>query len=185
MAPLKKLIFDDLYRYTGSRTLGSFFTAYYKLPGFNFMFWFRTASYFRSRNKILYAFFWMRVQHRRFKYGFEVSPGSLIGPGFYIGHIGGVVISPSATIGKNCNISQGVTIGFNSRGKRKGHPTIKDSVYIGPGAVIIGSVTIEKNAAIGANAVVTKDVPENAVVAGVPAKIISYKGSEGYIINEV
>ncbi len=60
-------------------------------------------------------------------------------------------------------------------------PVIGDNVYIGSGAKIIGSVNVGNNVAIGANAVLTKDVPDNAVVVGVPAKVISYKGSMGYI----
>lgn len=104
-----------------------------------------------------------------------------IGKGFYIGHFGTIVVHSSAVIGDNVNISQGVTIGATNRGNRQGIPTIGNQVYIGPGAKIIGKITVGNNVAIGANAVVTKDVPDNAVVAGVPAKIISMQGGEGYI----
>ena len=88
---------------------------------------------------------------------------------------------PRAKIGKNCNISQGVTIGQSNRGKRAGVPVIGDSVFIGPGAKIFGAITIGNNVAIGANAVVTSDVPDNAVVAGIPARILSLLGSAGYV----
>lgn len=81
-------------------------------------------------------------------------------------------------IGENCNIGQGVTIGIAGRGEKKGVPQIGNKVYIAPGAKIIGKIIIGNNVMIGANSVVTKDVPDNAVVAGVPAKIISYKGWE-------
>ncbi|WP_364140980.1 serine O-acetyltransferase [Paenibacillus sp. LPE1-1-1.1] len=78
---------------------------------------------------------------------------------------------------------QGVTIGASSRGKNIGVPTIGDFVYIGAGAMIIGNVKIGNHAAIGANSVVTKDVPDHGVVVGMPAKVISLEGSNGYIGN--
>ena len=117
-----------------------------------------------------------------YKYGIEISPKTEIDTGFYIGHFGGIVNS-SAKIGKNCNISQGVTIGMANRGKNRGVATIGDNVYIGPGAKIIGAVKIGDNVAIGANCVVTKDIPDNGVVVGIPGKVISLKGSAGYIGN--
>jgi serine O-acetyltransferase len=86
-------------------------------------------------------------------------------------------------IGDNCNISQGVTIGEANRGPRKGTPVIGNNVYIGPGAKIIGAVHIGNNVAVGANCVVTRDVPDGAVVVGVPGRVISYEGSKGYIIR--
>jgi len=91
------------------------------------------------------------------------------------------VISPKAIIGNNCNLSCGVVIGETFRGKRRGVPVIGDKVYIAPGAKVIGGVTIGDNVAIGTNCVVTKDIPDNAVVIGVPGRIISYDGSIGYI----
>ncbi len=105
-----------------------------------------------------------------------------IGWGFYIGHAGGIVVHPDAVIGANCNISQGVTIGEGGRAEARGVPRIGDRVYIAPGAKVFGKITIGNDVAIGANAVVNKDVPDSAVVGGVPAKIISMKGSAGLII---
>jgi serine O-acetyltransferase len=122
-------------------------------------------------------------QHCIYKYGIEIAPRTQIGPGLLIGHFGGILISNAAKIGKNCNLSHEVTIGVTNRGERAGVPTLGDNVYIGPGAKIFGAITIGNNVAIGANAVVTRDVPDNAVVAGVPAKVISMRGSEGYIAN--
>jgi serine O-acetyltransferase len=74
-----------------------------------------------------------------------------------------------------------VTIGQSNRGKRKGCPTIGNEVYIGPGAKIFGNIKIGNNVAIGANSVVTRDIPDNAVVVGIPGNVISYNGSDGYI----
>jgi serine O-acetyltransferase len=95
------------------------------------------------------------------------------------------VVSDQAVIGSNVNISQGITIGRTNRGEKQGVPTIGDEVYIGPGAKIIGKINIGNNITIGANAVVTSDIPNNACVAGIPAKIISYAGSEGYVNRKV
>ena len=76
-------------------------------------------------------------------------------------------------------------MGQANRGKHKGCPVIGNEVYIGPGAKIVGNVTIGNNVAIGANAVVTSDIPNNACVGGVPAKIISMNGAEGYVNRKV
>lgn len=116
------------------------------------------------------------------KYGISLSPYMVLGPGCHIGHIGGIVVNQRSSIGKNVNLSHEVTIGIKNRGKYAGVPVIGDNVYIGPGAKIIGRVVIGNNVAVGANTVVTKDVPSGAVVAGVPAKIISLQGgSDGYV----
>jgi serine O-acetyltransferase len=115
------------------------------------------------------------------KFGIAISYKEEIGPGLYIGHHGGIVTNDKASIGANCNLSHGVTIGVTRRGEHEGVPKIGDNVYIGPGAKIIGQIVVGNNAAIGANCVVTKDVPENGVVVGVPGKVISSAGSEGYI----
>ena len=120
-----------------------------------------------------------------FKFGIEIFPMTNIDKGFYIGHFGGIIINPKVKIGKNCNISQGVTIGGSYKGKSQGYPTIGDNVFIAPGAKIFGNITIGNNVAIGANAVVTKSFPDNSLIAGSPAKLISNEGSEGYINHTV
>ena len=83
----------------------------------------------------------------------------------------------------NCSISHEVTLGRASRGPREGYPTVGDEVYVGPGAKLIGKVHVGDGAAIGANAVVTKDVPKRGVAVGVPARVISLEGSGGYVTN--
>jgi len=95
-----------------------------------------------------------------------------IGGGASIPHPNGIVIHHKAVIGPNCLIHQQVTIGVKRNGS--GAPIIGGHVDIGAGAKIIGNITIGKHALIGANAVVTKDVPDFAVVAGIPAKVIGW-----------
>ncbi|TSK06246.1 MAG: hypothetical protein FPO08_13930 [Geobacter sp.] len=84
-------------------------------------------------------------------------------------------------MGECCNLSQGVTIGQAGRGAQQFVPVIGDRVYIGPGAKIFGKVSIGSDVAIGANAVVTKDLPDNAVAVGIPAKVINLGSSRDFI----
>ena len=154
-----------------------------KEPGLRFSFWMRLCSVLRGK-KIwlpLYIVALRRFNHYKFKYGISIPFNTQIGKGFYIGHFGCIVVNPRTIIGNNVNISQGVTIGATNRGDKAGVATIGDGVYIGPGAKIIGAIRIGNNVAIGANAVVTHDVPDNAVVGGVPARIISMNGADGYV----
>ena len=129
----------------------------------------------------MYRVFYEILRHYQVLYGIYIHPKTKIGKGFYIGHYGGIVVNDEVVIGNNCNIGHNLTIGQTNRGRYKGCPVIGDNVYIGAGVAIIGRIRIGDNVAIGANAVVTKDVPDNAVVAGNPARIVSYKGSAGYI----
>lgn len=105
------------------------------------------------------------------KYGFTI-PINAFGPGLSLAHYGSIIVN--GKIGKNCRIHSCVNIG-EGHGKT---PIIGDNVYIGPGAKIFGGIKIGNNVAIGANAVVNKDVPDNVTVAGIPAVIISKKGSK-------
>jgi serine O-acetyltransferase len=178
------LVRSDLYRYEGTTSAGTFLRHLVRTPGFRYIFILRLCAYlnahrvFRFGLRQLMSFVLTRHEIR---YGISIPYTMHIGPGFYIGHFGGIVVNENATIGKNCNLSHGVTIGQTNRGARKGCPQIGDNVYIGPGAILIGRIAIGNNVAVGANSVVTKDIPDNAVVAGVPGKIISMKGSAGYI----
>jgi serine O-acetyltransferase len=113
--------------------------------------------------------------------GINIQAGCEIGPGLYIGHYGTIFIHGDVKLGKFCNISQENTFGIAGRGDKRGVPEIGDFIYIGPGAKIIGKVKVGNHAAIGANAVVTRDVPDCAVVAGVPAKVLSYKSSKDFV----
>ncbi|MBU5638121.1 hypothetical protein KOM00_15425 [Geomonas sp. Red69] len=114
--------------------------------------------------------------------GMEVPFTARIGRGLYIGHFGQVILSTRTVMGEFCNISQGVTIGQAGRGGEQHTPVIGNRVYIAPGAKIFGKLNIGNNVAIGANAVVTKDLPDNAVAVGIPAKIIHYGSSRDFIV---
>lgn len=105
------------------------------------------------------------------KYGVAISRHVRIGNGFRIAHFCGLVIGPGVIIGDNCVVYHQVTLGQNNNL----YPKIGNNVVIYAGAKIVGNVTIGDNVIVGANAVVVKDVPDNCVVAGVPAKIIKYR----------
>ena len=104
--------------------------------------------------------------------GVEIHPGATIGSGFFIDHGMGVVIGETAEIGNNVTLYHGVTLGGTTWNKGKRHPTLKDGVVIGAGAKVLGPIEIGENGRVGSNAVVTKDVPANVVVAGNPAAVV-------------
>ena len=154
-------------------------------PGFRYTFYLRKVAYYsahkRSYGFLPYLYNRLWLNHYRFRYGFEISPTTVIGPGLYLGHFGGVVVSPFAVLGSNVNIAQGVTIGAASRGARKGAPTLGDRVWVGANAVIVGRVTIGEDVLIGPGAYVNFDVPAMSIVIGNPGQIVSHSGSVGYI----
>ena len=144
-------------------------------PGVKAIFFHRIANFFAVAKFDLIA----RIisQFSRFLTGIEIHPKAKIGKYLFIDHGMGVVIGETSEIGDNVTIYHMVTLGgispsINSDDQRdtKRHPTLQDNVVVGSGAQVLGSVTVGKNAKIGANAVVTKDVPENAVMVGIPAK---------------
>ena len=124
-------------------------------------------------------------QTSRFLTGIEIHPKAKIGKNLFIDHGMGVVIGETSEIGDNVTIYHMVTLGgispsINSNSQRevKRHPTLKDNVVVGSGAQILGPIVIGENSKIGANAVVTKDVPANAVMVGIPAKNVGIATGE-------
>ena len=127
----------------------------------------------------------MISQFSRFMTGIEIHPKAKIGKNLFIDHGMGVVIGETSDIGDNVTIYHMATLGgispsINSEDQRetKRHPTLQDNVVVGSGAQVLGPITIGKNAKIGANAVVTKDVPENGVMVGIPAKNVGITTEE-------
>jgi serine O-acetyltransferase len=180
---LKFVLRCDLYRYEGRQDFRALVRTYRGNPGFKYTFWMRVCRYLRSAPLRYPLFFFAHgiLEHCKYKFGISIPFETRIGEGLYIGHFGGIVVNERAVIGKNCNLSHDVTLGQTNRGARKGCPVIGDNVYIGPGAKIIGNVTLGAHVAVGANCVVTRDVPEQGVVAGVPGRLISRQGSADYV----
>ncbi|MEP0841578.1 MAG: serine acetyltransferase [Phycisphaerae bacterium] len=183
-AELRYLIYADLYRYHGRTGPGVFLRELLWGIGGKFGIWLRVTSFLARRSRLwLPLYLPARLMLRRYtiRFGIHVPFSTAIGPGLCIPHPGGIFVSARARIGRNCNLSHGVTIGVSNRGQRQGCPTIGDNVYLGPGAKIFGKVTVGNGSAVGANCVVTRDVPENGVVVGVPGRVISLDGSAGYV----
>jgi len=175
----------DAFRYSGQEGLRPLFASYVRDPGFRFTYYLRKVANYAPRRRSwgIFGYVYNRLwlNHYRFRYGIEISPTAEIGPGLYIGHFGGIVVSPYAVIGSNVNIAQGVTIGATSRGSKLGAPVIKDRVWIGAHAILVGEITIGEDALIGPGAYVNFDVPGRAVVLGNPGKVVAQTGSTGYI----
>ena len=139
-------------------------------PGLHAIFFHRVAHALWIRNWQ----FWGRFvsQIGRFMTGIEIHPGAKIGKGLFVDHGMGVVIGETAEIGDNVTLYQGVTLGGVSSDPGKRHPTLEDGVVVGAGAAVLGPFTIGKDARVGSNAVVLKEVPAGTTVVGVPAHAI-------------
>jgi serine O-acetyltransferase len=114
----------------------------------------------------------------RFLTGIEIHPAARIGAGFFIDHGMGTVIGETSQIGEDVTLYHNVTLGGVSWKKEKRHPTVDDQVVIGAGAQVLGPIHIGARSRIGANSVVVKDVPSDAVVVGVPGRIVSQRGEK-------
>lgn len=103
--------------------------------------------------------------------GIEIHPGAKIGRRLFIDHGMGIVIGETATIGDDCTIYHGVTLGGTGKDKNKRHPDLGNNVMVGCGAKILGPIKVGNNVKVGANAVITKDVEDNVTILGIPGKV--------------
>ena len=160
-------------------------------PGVKAIFFHRIANFFAIAKFDLVA----RIisQLSRFFTGIEIHPKAKIGKNLFIDHGMGVVIGETSEINDNVTIYHNVTLGgtspsinTNEQRNSKRHPTLEENVVVGSGAQILGPIVIGKNSLIGANAVVTKDVPEKSIMAGNPAKKIgdATRGFKPYAVTD-
>ena len=160
-------------------------------PGVKAIFFHKIANFFAIAKFDLIA----RIisQLSRFLTGIEIHPKAKIGKNLFIDHGMGVVIGETSEISDNVTIYHNVTLGgtspsinTNEQRNSKRHPTLEENVVVGSGAQILGPVVIGKNSLIGANAVVTKDVPEKSIMAGNPAKKIgdATRGFKPYAVTD-
>lgn len=186
---LKDLIAADQFRYHGKAGARDFLSLWFHETGFKFTVVMRTCAFLRSQRWSRYGFYHLcLLWHRRLqvKYSTYIDFATRIGPGLYLGHACAIVVNGRTVIGRDCTLSQSVTLGkANDRSRHPGCPIIQDRVYIGPGAVVIGAITLEDDCAVGPNSVVVKPVPSMAVVSGIPAQEISQRGSAGYVSHAV
>ena len=204
---LKDIVYSDLYRYTGNtRSHKNIYTTYLEemasSPEFSYISAFRRTKYYaeeverRKNEKIegwgtLFAkarFWvfrnWLDILSR--KYHIQIPYDTQIGKGFYLAHFGRVIIHPKSVIGHNVNVSTGVVIGTQFRGRRKGSPTIGNYVWIGANAIIVGNISIGNNVLIAPGSYVNFDVPDGSIVIGNPGLIRrSTSATLSYINNTI
>ncbi len=143
-------------------------------PGVKAMFWFRIAHFFwKIKLKTLAEFITYLTRNRL---GIEIHPGATIGKRLFIDHGHGVVIGETAVIGDDVTIYHGVTLGGRGVVHGKRHPTIENNVTIGAGALILGNITIGKEARIGANSTVICNVEQGETVIGFKAQPVKKSG---------
>jgi serine O-acetyltransferase len=152
-------------------------------PGFRAVVLYRIRHWLNDQSFILRLFLRPLVAipaHRmRWKWGIDISADARIGPGFQIIHYGGIFIASDVVAGSNLTITHDITFGYSKAKNIQGFPTLGNNVYIAPGAKLAGRIHIGDNVKIGANAVVEKDVPDNAVVQVRPALIVTYSDHPG------
>jgi len=163
-----------------ARSRMTIFLAY---PGLHALICHRLASWFWDRRLHLLAR--LLSQLGRWITGIEIHPAARIGKGLVIDHGMGVVIGETAEIGDSVTLYHAVTLGgiapsvnSNSQRDTKRHPTLLDGAIVGSGAQVLGPITVGRNACVGANAVVVRDVPDGATVVGIPARLVQSRNDE-------
>ena len=182
----RETIQADLYRYTGKTDRKALRKCRRQTPGFRFTYYMRLCAYARERTALrltVFPYYKWRERRAGGKVCAEIFDLTPIGKGLHIAHGGCIVVHSGAVLGENVTLSQGVTIGQTLKDGKVLLPVIGSNVYIAPGAKVIGGVHVGNNVVIGANAVVTRDVPDNAVVAGVPAKVLHMGGAGEYLLH--
>lgn len=184
---LKLLMQADLHRYEGSGRL-KWLKLFLFNAGFKYIALVRIVGYLKVARAFrfwLYPFAKLVLMHYRHLYGMAIAEYADIGPGLFVTRFGGIYLNGDSILGANVNLSPLILLGQTNRGKTIGSPVIGNRVFIASGARITGAITLGDDIAIGANAVVVKDAPDGAVLAGIPAKVLSQAGSEGYINRQV
>ncbi len=143
-------------------------------PGLHAIVLHRAAHWLWRRHLRLSARFLSQLA--RWLTGIEIHPAARIGRALFIDHGMGTVIGETSEIGDHCTLYQGVTLGGTGKETGKRHPTLGNSVVVGVGASILGSISVGDNAVVGAGSVVLKDVPADSTVVGVPARLVRHQG---------
>lgn len=167
---------SDLTRYAGGYSHRALIVNLLTNRSFIYSFWLRMTRHPNVALRVL-AIAMHRILSDR--YLIQIPRRTRIGYGLYLGHHMCVIVSPSAVIGNNVNLSQFTTIGSNSGNAAR----IGDNVYIGPGVSIVENVVIGDNVTIGAGSIVTRDIPENATAAGNPAKVLNFDRPGRFVVK--
>ena len=177
---LKFYLSEDLKRFEKKPTIKDWILHNEVWYIFHYQRYLRLVEYYKNTGKLKIMFFYYFFRYKRlgFKLRFTIYPNTLE-YGFRIYHTGDFVhVKKNCSIGKNCTLLPGVVIGNKNLEDDDSFVIIGDNCYIGLGAKIFGQVTIGNNVVIGANSVVIKDIPDNCVVSGIPAKIIKQNGEK-------
>jgi serine O-acetyltransferase len=173
--PFRQLIQEDIasvfQRDPAARTQAEVVACY---PGLHAIWLHRVNHWLWQRGQTTVARFLSQVG--RFLTGIEIHPAANIGRRLFIDHGMGVVIGETAQLGEDVTLYQGVTLGGTGKDKGKRHPTLGNRVVVGAGAKVLGNITVGDDAKIGAGSVVLKDVPADATVVGIPARVIAQNG---------
>lgn len=138
----------------------------------------RYVEYYKGKKNLIFLWYFFKYKRLGFKLRMTIYPNT-IGPGLRVYHVGDFIhVGPNVKIGKNCTILPGVVFGNKFEKSDKRPVLVGDNCYFGLGVRILGNLTIGNNVIIGANSVVTKDIPDNCIVGGIPAKIIKYKNEK-------
>lgn len=173
------ILFADLYRYNGGKGLRCLLDTAVRKADFRWVFWFRL---YQSRRHPFLSRWMLRRCSRRT--GIQIGWHTRVGEGLVLVHCGDIAVNNEAVIGKNCTLYQGVTVGMEFRGERKGNPVIGDRVWIGSNACVVGHVTIGDDVLIAPLSFVNFDVPSHSIVVGNPAKIVHREhATESYITH--
>ena len=180
---MNKIFAKDLYRYYG-KDGESLTKKFLRPPELRYISLFRKANTCKLMPLRLY--YTLRLKLLSYKTQIQIPARTEIGEGFYIGHSGRVIINPEAKLGKNMNVSTGVVIGRENRGRRIGSPQFDGNCWIGANAVIVGNVHIGEDVMIAPLSFVNFDVPPHSIVIGNPANIIHKDNATAdYICNTV
>lgn len=173
---LKEYLSEDFKRFNENITFKDKILRNEKWYSWHYLIALRHVEYHLNMNHKIRYLYWFYIYKRMcFNLKIDIKPNN-VGPGFRIMHLGALIrIKKNCRIGKNCTILPGVVIGNKHLENDNSWVYIGDNCYIGLGAKIFGQIMIGNNVTIGANAVVTHDIPDNAIVGGIPAKIIRFK----------
>ena len=162
---------EDFFRYRDKWSLWNFVCLYFRFDTFAIIFLYRTLQYLKGG--LLSGWVKYLYLKKRRQTGIQIPLNTKIGEGMLFCHFSCIVFSEQVVVGKYCSIHQGVTVGRVFAGDKAGTPTLGDHVIIYPGAKVVGNIHVGNNVMIGANATVLNDVPDNCVVVGSPARIVS------------
>ena len=178
---IPKIVYGDLYRSNGKTGFWNLLNTAVRKLDFRWIVLFR---WYQSKRKPFMSRLLLRRCSR--KTGIQIGWHAKIGEGLVLVHCGDIAVNNEVEIGKNCTLYQGVTIGMEFRGKRRGNPVIGNNVWIGSNACVVGNITVGDDVLIAPLSFVNFDVPSHSIVVGNPGRIIPRENAtEGYVCNKL